>query len=353
MSLLPTIRFRMQRGADRWGPRRLLVLGFGSAVTRCAVLTRNQKQVRWERAVDLPPVDRDLAFDGSDLSGVLAKENLHSEYLSVVYGGTGIGIRLLSFPGNPGDEEALNRQVTEALGVDSQTTSVVFQVVHQSSEGKPQEFAVLAASMPRPLVTGIRGMVAGAGMTPVSLVTPGVAAANLTRAFPELLETKQTTAFLDVEASGSILLLYRATDLVLARYFRFGADLIIQTLQSGTNLDHETAAKLFLSGSFDFSASVTPVVEPWLHQVSISLDFLERRYGSVVKELFLFGEGARSDVLEKMIRDRVQCPVTQWHPLVEGGVMPPPPKSAEAVDTFTAAVSEGYRIMTAGLTNAV
>jgi len=343
----------MQRGADRLGPRRLLVLGFGSSATRCAVLTRNQKQVRWERAVRLPPVDQDLAFDGSDLSSVLAGENLRSDYLSVVYGGAGIGIRLLSFPGKPGDEQALNHQVTEALGVDSQTTSIVLQVVHQSGEGEPQEYAVLAATMPRPLVTGIRGMVEGAGMRPVSLVTPGVAAANLTRAFPQLLEKTQITAFLDIEASGSILLLYRNTDLVLARHFRFGADRIVQTLQNGTNLDYETAAKLFLSGSFDFSASVAPVVEPWLHQISISLDFLERRYGNSVQELFLFGEGARSDVLEKMIRDRVQCPVTQWHPLADGGIMPTPPKLTESVDAFTAAVSEGYRIMMAGLSNAI
>ncbi len=353
MSSLLNIRFRMQRSADRWGPRRLLVLDFGPNATSTVVFTRNQKQIRWDKAVSLPAADRDLAFKGDDLRGVLAAHGLRSDYVSVIYGGPGIGIRLLNFPGTPGSPEAISQQVAQALGVDSQATSVVHQLVHRSAEEGAPEYAVLAASMPRPLVTGIRGMVEGAGLTPVSLVTPGIAAANLTRAFPSLLEATAVTAFLDIDAVGSILLIYRGTDLVLARHFRFGCEQIIQALQTGTNLDRETAAKLFLSGSFDFSANVVRTVDPWLHQVAISLDFLERRFGSPVRKLFLFGEGARSKVLEKMLDERVQCSVMQWLPLEDESVMPPPPKSADPLDGFTAAAGEACRIMKAGLTDAV
>jgi len=330
------------------------VLDFGPNATSTVVFTRNQKQIRWDKAVFLPAADRDLAFKGDDLRGVLAAHGLHSDYVSVIYGGPGIGIRLLSFPGVPGTPEAITQQVAQALGVDAHATSVVHQLVHRSGEQeKAPEYAVLAASMPRPLVMGIRGMVEGAGLTPVSLVTPGIAAANLTRAFPSLLEATGVTAFLDINAAGSILLIYRGTDLVLARHFRFGSEQIIQALQTGTNLDRETAAKLFLSGSFDFSANVVRTVDPWLHQVAISLDFLERRYGSPVKKLFLFGEGARSKVLERMLDERVQCSVMQWLPLEEESVTPPPPKSADPLDAFTAAAGEACRIMKAGLTDAV
>ena len=352
MQIPGKLRFRIHRGADRLGPRGLLVLDCGASSTKAAVFARKGGGLVCERAVLLPPIDENMTFSGRPLRDTLAANKLAADYVSLVVSGHGVGMRVLSFPGSPGNAQGLHGQVLQAIGADPETTSVAFHVVYVSTDDQNRHFTVIAASMPRAMVTGFRGLVEVAGLTPVSLTTAGVAAANLARLHPEYMQEGMATGFLELGAANSFLILFNQDVPALARLFRFGAARIIAVLQKNIGLDEETALNLYRSGSLDYSANAASVLEPWLHQISISLDFLERRYGRPVKTLRLFGGGARSPVLERILNDGLGCAVLPWRPMTDCAKWLRFSDETIDSDVFALAAGEALRVMMPALQHA-
>ncbi len=286
-----------------------------------------------------------LTFDGRSFRDVLSENDLFSDYVSLVVNGQGAGVRVLNFPGVPGAQQTLESQVVQAVGGDPETTAVAFQVAHESSDPQNRHFTVIAATLPRTIVSGLRDAVEAAGMMPVSLTTAGIAAANLVRLHPEYTPSGEATGFLEMGMANSFLILFNESVPALARLFRFGAGRIIEVLQKNVGLDEATALNLYRSGSLDYSANTASVLEPWLHQISISLDFLERRYGRPVRILRFFGGGARSPVLVRILNEKLGCKVAPWEPMSDCGQWVEFAESPEDVDVFALAVSEALRVM--------
>lgn len=347
------VDFRFRRTADKWGPRRLLVLDMGSVATKAVIVARQHPVVRWEAAALLPAVGDDLAFPGgSDLATELRNAHLVAEYVSLVVSGRTATVRLLNFPGAPGAADDRRKQVLQALGLDD-SYAVVHEVVSQSNAEGRQEYGVLSASMPSADVGRLREFGETAELKPVSLMVAGVASTNLIQSNPALLPEDGAVGFLEVGAATSVLLVFSGRELALARQLKMGLSMMLEALRSATQLDMDTAVKLFHSGSFDFSANIAPTVKPWLHQIGISLDFFERRYGRTVGALNLFGGGARSKVLEGIISERVRCPVVQWNAVDGLGGLTPPAACQDNAGLFALAAGEALRIMCVGGAHAV
>ena len=348
--------FRLRRSADRLGPRRLMVLDLGSSSTKVVVLSRSQQTVRWEQALVWPRLADDLTFgDGLRLPDMIDKDGVDAEYVSAIVSSGGVLLRLLNFPGRPGSAEAIREQVRQTLGVDEHFT-VQSELVQQLSKdsGGRDEYSVFAAAMPGELVEKLYSWLIESKLKPVSLRVSGVATANLINSAPGLLQAGKALGVVEIGSGSSLLLLYQGTDLALARQFKFGASLIIENLKSAFELDSETATKFFSSGSFDFSANVASIVTPWLHQLAISLDFFERRYGKTVGSLYLFGGGAQSRVVESMVSEHVKRPVLRWNPLeAMPGLEAPALSGTVSADLFALALDEGLRMIRSGESHAV
>lgn len=350
------VSFRFQRMADKMGPRRLVVLDIGAATTKLAYFTRLKTTLKWERAVLLPKLQDDFTFgDGRTLAGELKREKIPDAYVSLLVSTGGGIIRLVNFPGKPAEPVALLEQVRQALGVDD-TFVVQMQVIQQNSkdaagQGK-EEYAVFASALPSGMVAKLRQWVLDNAMTPCSLRVTGVAVSNMTHLATDLLSDGKALGVLEIGAVSSLLLLFQNHELVLARQFKFGAGVIIDALKSSFELDNETAAKLFVSGSFDFSANVSPSMAPWLHQLSISLDFFERRFGKNLSALHLFGGGAQSKIVEGIIAERVRRPLLRWNPLQALAPLVPP-ADVENAELFAVAAAEAVCMSKAGEQNAV
>jgi len=339
-------RFRMRRAADRYGPKRLLVLDFGAVSTKLAVLARSGVHPTWQHARVLSPADPDFKIDGESLSEVLGAERLNVEYGSVIVSGRGGTVRLLNLPGSPPAANVLEGQVVQTLGIDLDVTAMACTVVRRSSAdtGKA-EYSVLVATVPRTMVSGLRTMLESCGITPVSLTTAGAAALNVVMRFPNLIKAEGGAAFMEVGGENSRLIAFCDGEPVMIREFRTGARHVVKTLESSTGLDFETALKLYESGSFDFSGNVSRVVDPWLHQVGISLDFVERRFSRSIEMLRLFGGGARSRVFERIANNALRCEVRIWNPFEEPEGFPALEGEHDSADLFAPALAEGLRFM--------
>jgi len=303
-----------------------MTLDLGAGASKLVVMTRQQQNIRWEKALVLPPLDEDLTFGGRTLASLVKDERLNGEYVSVLISTHGGLMRLMNFPGHPSEPAALQQQVRQALGVDD-SFAVQLQVIQEAtpqSPGGKEEFSLLAAALPAALATRLSEWLLAVGLKPVSLRVSGVASANLVREAPGLLQPEKAQGFLEIGAASSLLMLFHGTNLTLARQFKFGSQAIVDALREAFDMDADTASKLFVSGSIDFSANVQALAKAWLHQVGISLDFFERRHGRPVSTLYLFGGGAQSKVVEGIIANHIRRPVVRWDALrLFDGLVPP------------------------------
>jgi len=339
--------FRWHRTADRWGPRRLLVVDFADEGAAAVVVGRSGTAVHCLRSATLPALRLPEAVAGGAALAELRRFAQDVQYVSALAAGEDSYVRLLNVPGRPGKAENVAQQVRQTLGVDEQ-----FEVRHavvrvQDGEGGGQ-FMVLAAAFRREGLEGLARAFGEAGFTPVSLSHRGVAAAGLAEALVPDTGGGASSGFLHVGSSFSMLLLYAEGALAIARQFRLGTDLVVQSLMESLNLDHDTAAKVLASGSVDVTANLSPAVKSWMHQIAISLDFMERRYGKRVETLHLLagGAGARMlrEILAASINRAVECPSA--HASLAGIEFAGGTGLAD--DACLLAVHEGRRIMQRG-----
>ncbi|MCF7854195.1 MAG: hypothetical protein K9N51_05300 [Candidatus Pacebacteria bacterium] len=342
--------FSWQRPADRDGPRRLVVVDLGVDSTDVVTVSRVNGRLEWLAGASLAKAGDDLHATAEQLTAELKEHCADTPYVSILTGGRGGIVRLLTFPGQPARSETLTQHVQQTLGVGADY-AVLQQVVRRMNEGEDAEYSVLAAALPYEEIDILEDIVVNAGLTPVTLVAEGIAAANLAEAEPEKLPEEGAVGFLRIRGSTSLLLLYDGNDLALARQFRVGADAIIESLMSAFDLDYETARKLFNSGSFDFSGNISGDVSSWLHQISISLDFIERRYGHRAEPLYLLGPGQGTNVLCDVFSEAAGRKIEPWDVLGSLGGLEAPPGLAQSSETYALALCEAVRIMNRGLEN--
>lgn len=348
---LPMKNFRLQRGADRFGPKQLLVVEVDLDATRLGIVSRNGKVLKWEMAKTLPYVDDKYQIGHESLANFLKKDEYSvGRYASVIVNSRGSFVRLLNFSGQPGRSEAVAREVRQTLGVDDEY-DVRHRVVRRSEgkEGKNSEYAVLAAAIPRPEVEQLRGIVADAGLTPVSLIPQGIGVANLAEISVDLMTNDKALGFLWVGNSSSMLILYAGENLALARQFKTGFNALLETVMKDYGLDEETAAKFVASGSFDFSGNLSAAAKSWMHQVGISLDFIERRYGQRVEDLYVLSTAAGTPVLTSAFKEAVDRNIEVWDAVSKIGIEGNPSQAGNQGLEFAIALCEARRIMQEGL----
>jgi Tfp pilus assembly PilM family ATPase len=344
--------FRWHRTADKLGPRKLAVLEIGAEQTHLISVARIGTNIIWEQALNLPRLDEDIQAIPAAVARLITENIPEAHYVSIVLSGNIGFVRLLNFPGEPGNSAALEAQVRQTLGADDDYLSrhaVIKPPPAAVEEKKSSEYAVLASALPSAIIDSLHDEIADAGLVPVSLVPTGVIAANLADRHVSISNESGAQGFLWIGSRTSMLLLYSERQLALARQFKIGIRTIIDALMKAFDLDADTALKLFDSGSFDFSANLGAIASGWVHQVGISLDFIERRHGKRVEKLYVYGGGARTKVLQEMFTEAVGRPVVEWDVLNGLGDLTPPEQMDLPPQSFANPLCEAVRIMEKGL----
>lgn len=340
---VPNLRWR--RTADQWGPKRLVCLSLARSETRAVALSRQGATIRWDGSAQLPPFDPDSR--GEEVAKAFATCGLRADYCSVVCQLKGTFVRLISFPGQPGGHDALLQQVRQSLGVD-ETFNVVLQQISDGREEKKGEYSLIACAMPVMLAKSIQGLLVDLHMEPVSLALGGVSIANLVQFAARGAGGQGTIGYLHIGIDVSHLLVFRESELAVIREFQFGESTIFKSLMKNMDLDEETARKLYTSESFDIGNEIVPALGPWMHQIGISLDFCERRYGSRVQELRVLGSGSSSPAVESAVHNGVARPVVAWKPTAELDGVQVHSDAANSPHEYLVPLGEGLRIISRG-----
>ena len=105
------------------------------------------------------------------------------------------------------------------------------------------------------------------------------------------------------------------------------------------------------SGSFDFSGNITSVLNSWMHQVGISLDFIERRHGQRVETLYIHGADAGAGLIESIFSQAIKRVVERWEMTSALPNIAVPEGLSEPPEVFSIALGEMQRVMREGLQN--
>lgn len=307
--------FHWQRTADKNGPKKLLVLVLGGSDSKAILLERgSKKSVKVAAAYTMGEFNTEngtfaVRFDGEteirevSLKQLLDIYHLSSQYCSVVVRKKTESIRLVQVPSKAVQKPAETfKSVKELIGA-GDADNIVYQPVESGGSSKAL-VPMLGVSMADEEVSFYRKLVEQAGMNPVSLVLGSVPVLDMSLRLIKKNE-KEFKGFLYIGDTSSTLSVVSGSTVAMVRQFGMGRDEIVRSIMTGMSMDMETALDLFKTDSFDYSAALANQA-PWIHQIGISMDYVERRFNQTVSELKILGPGAVSKVLSKIIADKTR-----------------------------------------------
>ena len=157
---------------------------------------------------------------------------------------------------------------------------------------------------------------------------------------PGARHATESVGSVDCGARVSYFSLYVKNRLALVRKFNVGTDAILDRVQTTLGVDRDTARGILTDGSFDLSQTIAEIMDPFVKQLIISREFVERRYNSAVSAIYLSGGvgGSRDWVTE--LQSAFGLDVQTWNPF-DCVMMPEGVYPAELVGQefrFTAAI---------------
>lgn len=280
-----------------------------------------------------------LVLDGGDEAqkpALVLPKNLLTNYAALAMSGDGSSVRILSLQSHNASEID-EENVREHVGL-GQDYRVGFSVA-TAGKGK-QETKLLVVGMPEKEVQSVLDLVAVGAPAPCSIELSGLSSLSAFLHGPGKIHEQDAVAVIETGARLTFMALFNKGVLILVRKFELGSETIVTKVQQQLNVDRDTARGIISDGSFDISQSVRAVMDPFLRQLTISKDFVERREDCRVVKCYLSGGASLLRYGMEEIRNAAGVDSELWNPFgdlqVADGAYPA--ELAGQEPRFTAAV---------------
>ncbi|MBN1671711.1 MAG: pilus assembly protein PilM [Kiritimatiellae bacterium] len=232
-------------------------------------------------------------------------------------------IKLLSLPGKV-EEAGAYGQIKEHMGLDSGEYRIGYKVI---SEGHGRaETKLLAAALPEATIANALSMFRTGIPVPCSMELSGLAALTAFLNGPGTQHDKEAVGVVEFGATSTFLAFFNSGTLVLLRKFDIGSDTICDKIQQALGVDADTARGILSDGSFDISQAVNEVLDPFLRQLVISRDFIERRDQCHIPKIYVSGTLQSSAQSMQQFIHVTGVQAEPWDPLagltVQAGAVP-------------------------------
>ena len=297
------------KGGQRKGPSDVIGLDIATTGVKVVRMKKTKDGLIVTGAAILPAI----VLEGGDDSQkpVLAlPKNLLTNYAAIAMSGDGSSVRILSLQGHNAaeiDEDHVREQV--GLGQDYR----VGFAVAVAGKGK-QETKLLVVGMPEKEAQSVLDLVAVGAPAPCALEISGLSSLLAFLHGPGKAHEQDAVAVIDAGSRLTFMALFNKGVLVLVRKFELGSETIVTKVQQQLNVDRDTARGIISDGSFDISQSVRAVMDPFLRQLTISKDFVERREDCRVVKCYLSGGTSLSRYWMEEIRNATGVDSELWNP---------------------------------------
>lgn len=297
--------FKRSAGSQRRIPRELLGLDLGTSGVKVVRLRHSATGVTLVAAEILPPLT--AAAPHLNLPPMML-----TNYAAVTYAGPQDVVRLVSIPGVGEADAALGQRLQEAIKVES-TQRLAFRPL-RTLPGK-RETQVLTVAMPETDVAGILAMLASGPPAALSVEHAGLAALTAFYRGPGRELGDEAVCMIEAGARTTFVAFLNKGVPVLVRSLELGGEQLVAALQAQWGLDRETAlGTLGPGGTIDISQPLHDLAAPFLRQLSISRDFVERQENCRVARIYLSGGLGQVRQWAQEIHTTLGAPAVAWDP---------------------------------------
>ncbi|MFO7534625.1 MAG: hypothetical protein R6X19_02910 [Kiritimatiellia bacterium] len=293
-------------------PDDVVGIDFGASGLKCVRLKQTPAGIAFVAADIFPPILLPEAVGCGALPALTLPKSLQAPYGALALSSEQAVIKVMSFPGEFSAET--ESQIIPHMGLEDPALFRVNYIVlvhgHARSEsrllaiGYPSERAAVA---PRMIPTGMPA--------PCSIEIAGLA--TLT-SFLHMLTTKgitETVGHLEIGEKTSLFALFTKGVPVLIRKLEFGVESVMHLVRQGLGVTPQVALDIVATGSIDITHWVNQGSQPFIKQLLLSRDFVERRENCRIRQFFLNGGGGGMAPLRKDIEQAFALEFALWNPL--------------------------------------
>ena len=315
------------------------------------VSTSGVKAVRLKRGADPsdPPILLAVALlpplgvppVGSAVPALVLPKNFASRHVSIALTSKSATIKLLSFMGKT--DAAMEAQLGDMMGIEKGADFRISYRVLAEGHGRA-ESKVLAVAIPEAEAQLACQLFPVGLPAPHSIEISGLAGFSAFLQGPAQQYKDETIGVIDFGAEASYFAIFNKNIAVLVRKFEFGSNAILDRIQKSMGVDANTALEIVASGSIDLSQFFTEALEPFIKQLVISRDFLERRENCRLTRIFVSGGATASHDWNGVVHNALGLELILWNPFesvtVAPGAIPDELKGRES--RFVAALGAAW-----------
>ena len=285
----------------------LVGIDFSTTGTKLVRLKRNKSGLTLAGIDLLPPVDF-----GSAAEKINLPRDMSANYGCLAYSGLTSVMRMVNTPLEATVDIPAEDRLRELLSVGDD-----FRVGAQLiTRGKgAQDSSLLAAAIPQDDVKFLLNMFLDGPPAPVSIEVAGL---SFITAFLHACGAQcENEAICLIEAGESVtnFAFLNKGKAVLVGKMGFGANSLRTKLASDLGVDEELATSILNDQSINISTSMTAILGPFLKQLSISKDFIERHMGCRVGRVFVSGGMSLLPNWSSEVGKILHVEVDHWNPL--------------------------------------
>jgi Tfp pilus assembly PilM family ATPase len=297
--------FKQDAAVKRRIPNEVLGVDLGAAGIKVVRLRKGKEHIAVVAADLLPPLD---AAAGS----LALPPKLITNYAAVVLSGPQHMVRLVTVPGVGEADTALAAKLQEMVKVEA-AQRFAFRPL-RAVPGK-RETMVLTVAMPEAEVHRVLELFPHGPPAALSVEYAGLAALNafFHGAGNDLYE--EAVCFIETGATSTFVAFINKNAPVLIRTMELGGEKLVTNLQTQWGLDRETALGTLGQGAtIDISQPLHDLATPFLRQLSISRDFVERQEGCRIGRVYLSGGLSQVKQWGQAIQESMGVATVAWDP---------------------------------------
>lgn len=335
----------LKKDQTRKSPQDLVALDLGTSGIKAVRIKRLNGVLTLMGADVLPPI----SVEGSDGSGrdkrkLQLPPALLANYAALAFSGHKAVVRVITLPGHAENPEETEKAIRDHVGLDQS-----FRVASVASPlpKSKNETRMLALAIPEADAESVLSLVAEGAPAPFSLEVSGVAALNAALMGPVSKHPTDAVIAIECGAQISMLAVFNRGVLVLARKLEVGGQTLIQHIQRQFSVDADMAMSILSQGAIDISGSVKQVIDPFLRQLTISRDFVERQENCRIHAAYISGGMSLTESWTREISRATGMKIQSWNPF-EGlsqqpGAFPDRLKGQES--RFAAAMGAAFGVL--------
>ncbi|MBP7828881.1 MAG: hypothetical protein KA248_03070 [Kiritimatiellae bacterium] len=298
---------RADADRPRKSPSDLVGLDFGTSGIKAVRMRRNKEGVTVLKADLLPP----LAPAGAGPERPPLPRGLLTHYTALAVSGARSSVRILGIPGRFETGAARDLQVREHAGA-AEGQRLGYAII--TPPKLRNETRLLAVTLPEEEARALLDLFAVGPPAPVSLEVSGLAAITAFLRGPGRAHEQGTVGVVESGDRLTVMALLHKNLPVLVRKFDLGMQTVRERVQQRLGVDAETAKGILADGSFDISQTLHEVVDPFLRQLSLSKEFIERREECRLEKLYVSGGMSLSRFWVNDLKAAAGVDVERWNP---------------------------------------